>query len=613
MIGRVVLILLSMTLISQSFAKGGAYDSRPIKEQGNTRFREKVKQDYVKISASSDIKIAHDKENKRIIIGRCEERDDGSGTGSSCNFLYAREGREFKNSVTIEIVDGVGSINLRSIKYKDHAIIKASDRVIFTSVGSEDFKWGQERCDEVMTDEPFDYYRAIEKNGEMIPVQTGRIGSASLGVNLKPLMENNKIRIDILVAAGYFGGYELVIDYSASSRFSYEPKENVYRCFDSRKTCTQGRQERIIEGVRVTRDCWQYGYTKTCDYPSKDDCGRFEYRQDCLFIQDRECILYDGEGNCVNVLREYSCKTGEDTYKVMRPKYISTNDDLSIPGAIKCSVFPCMEGICHNPHWDKDKDMPDSVSKLKIAQHTQGKDLENVRLFPGTVQTCRMGALGFKNCCQIKGMSKDCRKENIKLKGGWGKLVGNSCTKDEEHLASQRERKRCYYVGKVIKRRIGIKSGSHKKFCCFPEVLHKIIQVEGRKQLGKGWGDPKNPDCGGLTIEELMKIDFTKIDFSEAFPEFTHKAKEDERGAIKYKKRKFPKENPDYSQKRLQKHLPSGNKDGKAIHGNKPSQMNRPSAHQLRKKGQMHERFGTTGKGSESENYHDNYPIKKQE
>jgi conjugal transfer mating pair stabilization protein TraN len=29
------------------------------------------------------------------------------------------------------------------------------------------------------------------------------------------------------------------------------------------------------------------------------------------------------------------------------------------------------------------------------------------------------------------------------------------------------------------------------------------------------WGEPKNPDCGGLTVNDLQGIDFDKVDLTE--------------------------------------------------------------------------------------------------
>lgn len=52
-------------------------------------------------------------------------------------------------------------------------------------------------------------------------------------------------------------------------------------------------------------------------------------------------------------------------------------------------------------------------------------------------------------------------------------------------------------------------------YCCFHSILGKIIQEQGRAQLGIGWGRPEQPYCEGLTVQQLAQIDFSKIDLSE--------------------------------------------------------------------------------------------------
>ena len=59
-------------------------------------------------------------------------------------------------------------------------------------------------------------------------------------------------------------------------------------------------------------------------------------------------------------------------------------------------------------------------------------------------------------------------------------------------------------------------------YCCFSSKLVRIIQEQGRPQLGIGWGTPKNPDCRGFTPEELQQINFEKIDFSEYYSDITY-------------------------------------------------------------------------------------------
>jgi conjugal transfer mating pair stabilization protein TraN len=45
--------------------------------------------------------------------------------------------------------------------------------------------------------------------------------------------------------------------------------------------------------------------------------------------------------------------------------------------------------------------------------------------------------------------------------------------------------------------------------------MSRIFNEQGRTQIGKGYGDTKNPDCSGFTISELEQLDMSKMDLSE--------------------------------------------------------------------------------------------------
>ena len=79
----------------------------------------------------------------------------------------------------------------------------------------------------------------------------------------------------------------------------------------------------------------------------------------------------------------------------------------------------------------------------------------------------------------------------------------------------QRQKNLCVYVGKESKKTAGVTTVIKHHFCCFSNILEKIIQVQGRAQLGISFGSGGSPDCRGLTLEELERIDFSLIDFSE--------------------------------------------------------------------------------------------------
>ena len=84
-----------------------------------------------------------------------------------------------------------------------------------------------------------------------------------------------------------------------------------------------------------------------------------------------------------------------------------------------------------------------------------------------------------------------------------------------------RRKKLCVYVGKQNKGKL--KTVVKHKFCCFGNMLDKVVQVEGRKQLGINFGTGANPNCRGLTLEEIQRIDFDKLDFTEFIEDFKSK------------------------------------------------------------------------------------------
>ena len=56
-------------------------------------------------------------------------------------------------------------------------------------------------------------------------------------------------------------------------------------------------------------------------------------------------------------------------------------------------------------------------------------------------------------------------------------------------------------------------------YCCFGGKISRVIQEQGRIQLGKSWGGGKHPDCSGLLLSDLDGLDFSLMDFSEVASE----------------------------------------------------------------------------------------------
>jgi len=92
-----------------------------------------------------------------------------------------------------------------------------------------------------------------------------------------------------------------------------------------------------------------------------------------------------------------------------------------------------------------------------------------------------------------------------------------TCDEEEAKLAMKRGAGLCSdKIGDwCTKKVLGVCITRKRSYCCYNSKLAKIINVQGRAQLGIGWGDEESPSCSGFDIAQLKAIDFSKIDFSE--------------------------------------------------------------------------------------------------
>ncbi len=188
-----------------------------------------------------------------------------------------------------------------------------------------------------------------------------------------------------------------------------------------------------------------------------------------------------------------------------------TCNSTMIPPALinnqwQCSPFPCL-GDSDYTNLDASVGSSD---KKNDGWAEDGGCAGQMYIFNGKANKCRawdrLLNLGGGGCCD---------KDKVFLG-----LI--ECKAEEKLLAKKNKEGQCHYIGqfcsKELKLLVGkvcvVKSDSH---CCFNSKLARIIQEQGRPQLGIGWGSADNPDCRGFTPEEFQKLDLSKVDFSEAF------------------------------------------------------------------------------------------------
>lgn len=96
-----------------------------------------------------------------------------------------------------------------------------------------------------------------------------------------------------------------------------------------------------------------------------------------------------------------------------------------------------------------------------------------------------------------------------------------ACTEEEGMLGMRRGANLCSYVGSYCSVKVPILGclETTQSYCCFNSRLARIVNEQGRAQIGKGWGAAESPQCSGFTQEEFATLDFSKIDLSEFIAE----------------------------------------------------------------------------------------------
>lgn len=89
-------------------------------------------------------------------------------------------------------------------------------------------------------------------------------------------------------------------------------------------------------------------------------------------------------------------------------------------------------------------------------------------------------------------------------------------------LAANKKLNLCVYAGEYCSNKISIYfvkicTQYTKNYCCYNSLLARIVNEQGRPQIGKSWGSGENPDCSGFSADQLAGLDFSTMDLTEYF------------------------------------------------------------------------------------------------
>jgi conjugal transfer mating pair stabilization protein TraN len=97
-----------------------------------------------------------------------------------------------------------------------------------------------------------------------------------------------------------------------------------------------------------------------------------------------------------------------------------------------------------------------------------------------------------------------------------------NCDQAEQILAMKKDTRLCHSVGSYCSSKIpiiGVCIEKTESYCCFNSRLARLINEQGRGQVGRGWRGAETPDCSGFTIAQLQSLDFSRMDLSEFYAE----------------------------------------------------------------------------------------------
>lgn len=269
----------------------------------------------------------------------------------------------------------------------------------------------------------------------------------------------------------------------------------AFACEQVGMRCVIPAQTRTINGVQVYRDCWEYQYSLKCDDESKNDCSKIN-AENCDLVEEK-CLKME-KGVCVNYERSFACekdvKYEEEVFEILKDGKPDDGKGLICSGM-------CLDGSCvEKAHIEKNEELGASVGLLNALKNVN-QDVR-VNIFSGVSEHCDKKLLSYTNCCKMSG---------------WGKMLGAGCGPEAENLAKKRREKKCVELGTYCSSKLlfGICGIKRTVFCCYDSALVKILNQEAKKQLGRGNGNAETPQCGGLALDDLEAVDFTKADFSD--------------------------------------------------------------------------------------------------
>jgi conjugal transfer mating pair stabilization protein TraN len=261
--------------------------------------------------------------------------------------------------------------------------------------------------------------------------------------------------------------------------------------------------ESVLEDVPVAKrwsnktitDSWGRTVAYRCRHKCENDTCRVLEQRGCYSLGGKKCLKRNSEGRCLRYKQTYKCKD----------RTVKGKTFLGDKNAF------CLDGNCLNADYESDKDMLQALGALSVAKEISNVNKDGasgIRIFDGRERGCKKEIWGAKNCCRTVGW--------------WS----SDCGKEAQELKEMRAAGKCVKVGEKCLQKFPLGGGcmrSQEAYCCYDSKFTRVVQEQGRRQIGKNFGTAESPNCRGFAPEELDRMNFESMDFSEVADEIMAK------------------------------------------------------------------------------------------
>jgi len=270
----------------------------------------------------------------------------------------------------------------------------------------------------------------------------------------------------------------------ASAGVISDPANSPYCTLTSQEVCVDSAS-RVISGLTVSRPCWRYEKVYSC-FGAVNECQPFIDRG-CAQTQS-SCLINDSVLGCILYNQTFECN-----------RYPTSTVTQQVCG----SPQVCLGQSCFTAEQTSNTDFGQVAAQFAGLASSGAAGANNVDIFSGTPEYCNRIIGNAVNCCSGSGILTP--------------LFKQSCSVSAQALATSKDEKTAHYVGSVcaVQGPIGGCLRTTENWCTFPSLLARVIQEQGRPQLGLSWGTSSTPDCRGFTASELQQLNFSIMDLGE--------------------------------------------------------------------------------------------------